>query len=121
MVGDSLTLKFPSTFHFYFSLINKLLQKCSMMNDLVMTTQGRVFILYGVETMRTGGYNFLYIIAIQHVNVGHGLHLDKKLLTSPSSRISSAGFFLSSHRIAHPYLLQNLHDSSGDFLVPLIK
>ena len=71
--------------------------------------------------MRTAGNYFFNFISIQNLNIGHGLHLEKKLIACPFRGISGAAFFSSQHGIANSYMLKNFTNIAGYFLCTFIK
>jgi len=65
MISDFLPLKGPSFFNLDFAVVDQLLKKCGMVDDVIGSAQLRVFVSQGVETMRAGGDNFFNTVAIQ--------------------------------------------------------
>ena len=83
------------------------------MNHFVGTAQLRIFILDGVEAVRTSGHNFFDFVAIEHLNVGGRLHLKQKLIARPPRRISGTGFFGAQHGKINVYRVQNFNKTPG--------
>ena len=83
MVSDLFPFVRSAFRHFYLAFIDQLLQEAGVMDHFIIASQFGVFIFQGIKTMRTGRYNFFYLIAIQHLDVAHGLHLKQKLIQMP--------------------------------------
>jgi hypothetical protein len=92
-----------------------------MMDHVIITAKAGVFIFYGVKAMGTAGYDFFYFIAIQHLNIGHGLHLEKKLIACTFCGVAGTAFFGAKYCEIHTDMLQDLTDITGDLLCAFIK
>jgi hypothetical protein len=71
--------------------------------------------------MRAGGDNALHIVAIEHFNVLHGLHLEKEFIPRPSGRIPRTTFFAAKDGKGNIRFIQEFHKSFGDFFCSIVK
>src|ERR1700712_4591538 len=92
-----------------------------MVYHFVSAAQTGVFIFNGVETMRAAGYYPFNIVAVQHLNIHHGLHLEQKLVTCPLGRVADTAFLGTQNREADTHMLQYFANVAGYLLRPLIK
>ena len=71
--------------------------------------------------MGTGRYNLLDIIAIQYLNVRHGLHLEQKLIAGAPGRIASTAFFRTQYGELDANMVQDTDKSNGHTFVAVVE
>ena len=92
-----------------------------MMYHLVTPTKAGIFIFQGIKTMGAGRNHFFHLIGVQHLNIGHRLHLEQKFVTGPFCRISRTALFGSQHGKTYIGLVQNLDKGLRYFFCPIVK
>src|SRR5829696_6947993 len=79
-----------------------------MMNDLVVTTEGRILILDRVQTMRACGHDSLGIYLIQNFNICRGQAKENIFASGAAGRVAVALFILPKHGKVDSCRVQNL-------------
>ena len=121
MVGDFPAFEGAALFHNYLARIYQLLQVGSVVDHLVGAAQCRVFIFEHVEAVRAGGNYFLYIIAVQQLDIIISHHLEQKFIAGPARGISRTHLLLSHDGKGNAYFIQDLCECFGYFLSSLVK
>ena len=91
-----------------------------MVNHIVIPTQGRIFILDGVEAMGTRGDDLFDLVGIHHLDVLHGLHLKEEFVAGAFGGISSTTFFWPKHCIVNPDGFQDLNQRLDYSLIAVV-
>ena len=92
-----------------------------MVDDLVVSSEGRVFVFDGIEAVRAGSYYLFNFVAVHDLNVGDSLHLKKKFVASTSGGISCAALLRAKYGKGNAHFIQYFDKGLGNGLVSVIE
>ena len=110
-----------ATFYSESALIDKGFEQLSVVHYFVIPAQCRVFVFDSVETVRTGGYYFGYLIVVEYLDVHHCLHLEEKFIACTFGRVAGATLFGAEYSKAHTCFLQEVGKGSDDAFSSVVK
>src|SRR5690606_36615820 len=90
------------------------------MDHLVMTTQFGKFVFQGVEAMRAGRDNLFDAIAIPHLYVVRGLHLEKEFVPRAAGGITRACLLGPKDGEFNTHLIQNTYERLRTAFVAIV-
>ena len=91
------------------------------MDNFIISTEVRIFILQRIETMGACGNNLFYLVSIQYGNIVHRLHLKKKFVARTTGRIAGTRFFIAQNGKSCTYSSHDFYKSLGNALCPIVK
>jgi hypothetical protein len=78
-----------------------------VVHNLIVAAETGVFVLQGIEAMRTCSHYFLHLVTLQYLDILHGHHLEQEFITSALCRVTGAGFLLSEDGKGYPAVVEN--------------
>lgn len=121
MIRDAFSFKGATTLKYDLALVDQLLQEGCVVDNLVLATQLRIFVLQGIEAVRTCCYDLLDVVPIQQLNVLIRHHLEKELISGAANRVAGAHLFFTQNGKGNVEFLQDTCEGTGDALCPLIE
>ena len=98
-------------------LLDQLLQQLTVVHDLVLAAELWILVLQRVEAVRALGDDLAHAHAVEHLDVGHGEHLEQVLVARPSRRVAGAHLAGTEDGEVEPGPLQELGHRAGDLPV----
>ncbi len=92
-----------------------------VVHNFIIATKPWILIFYSVKTMWASSNYLLYFITVQHFNICHCLHLEKKFISSPFCGIAGATFFSSQNGKIYICFIEQFHKGFGYFLCTVVK
>jgi hypothetical protein len=120
MVGYPFTFKGAAFFQPDLSFIDQLLEKCGVMDDLVLSAQLGIFIAQDVEAMGAGRDDLCYAIVIERLDILVGHHLEEEFVSCPAYGVTGAHLLFSENSVADADLVEDSGKGAGDLLSALI-
>ncbi len=87
-----------------------------MMDRMIMTAEGGVFIAKGVQAVRAGGDDAFWSDFVEQLHIGHRHLIKKELITRAPGGITGASFLRSQYSVIHASCVQDLGEGAGGFL-----
>ena len=92
-----------------------------MVHDLVVAAELRVLVLQRVEAVRALRDDLLHAHAVEHLDVGHGQHLEEVLVAGAAGRVAGAHLRRPEDGHVEAGPLQQLGHGLGDLLVLVVE
>src|SRR6201999_1021200 len=101
VISNAFPFERPAFFYADLAIVDELLQKSGMMQDLIMAAQLGIFVAKDIEAMRTGGNDLFDAVIIQQLDILIGHHLKKELIAGPACGITRTGLLLAQNGITN--------------------
>jgi hypothetical protein len=106
---------------FDLSTCDELRDQLSVMNELKLATEQRIFIFQRMKTMGARRQDLLNTLAFHQLDIGFRRRLEKVFIADPSRRLPAASFIIAEDSKGDTAGLKDLHQCGGHLLIPSVK
>ncbi len=91
------------------------------MDNIIFSTEKRVFVFEGVETMRTGGQNLFRLVTVERFHIFGDHHLGQVFVAGAPGNIAIAAFFFPQNGKIDTGFLEHAGHGLGNLFAAIVK